>query len=671
MLGNFSYCNPTKLHFGPEALDALAGELAHYGKRVQLIYGGGSIKKNGIYDQVVSILKAAGKEIFEDPGVMPNPTTEKLYEGCKIARENNVDLLLAVGGGSCCDYAKGVSVSAWCDEDPWEKYYVRMEEPANRLIPVGCVLTMVGTGSEMNGGSVITNHATKQKIGHVFGEEVFPKFSILNPKYTYTLPKYQMVAGIYDIMNHITEQYFSGEDDCTSDYLMEGLMRSLLHSSRIAVKDPENYEARSNLMWIATWALNTLVAQGKDTDWMVHMIGQSVGAYTDATHGMTLSAVSLPYYRYVMPYGLHQFKKFAVNVWGVRPEGKTDEAIAQEGLAAMEDWVNVPCPCCGAPAKRETDTMPQWAGSSWYFLRYMDPHNDKALASKEALEYWSPVDWYNGGMEHTTLHLLYSRFWHKFLYDIGVVPTKEPYAKRTSHGMILGEGGEKMSKSRGNVVNPNDIVAQYGADTMRLHIMFIGDFEKAVTWSNEAVKGSKRFLDRCWNLMDLAQDSDEISEKNEALIHKTIKKVTADIDDLKMNTAIAALMAMVNEFYTNGLTRGDLEQLMLLLSPFAPHMVEEMWELTGYAGKTGKMAMQMPWPAYDEGKTVDTHVDMAIQVNGKLKGAVTVPAGSGQETVMAAAMELDKVRKATEGMTVVKTILVKDKLMNLIVKPAK
>ena len=340
-------------------------------------------------------------------------------------------------------------------------------------------------------------------------------------------------------------------------------------------------------------------------------------------------------------------------------------------LSKMTDWVNTTCPCCGGPAKRETDTMPQWAGSSWYFLRYMDPHNDKALASKEALEYWSPVDWYNGGMEHTTLHLLYSRFWHKFLYDIGVVPTKEPYAKRTSHGMILGEGGEKMSKSRGNVVNPNDIVAQYGADTMRLHIMFIGDFEKAVTWSNEAVKGSKRFLDRCWNLMDLAQDSDELSQKNEALIHKTIKKVTADIDDLKMNTAIAALMTMVNEFYTNGLTRGDLEQLMLLLSPFAPHMVEEMWELTGYAAKTGKMAMQMPWPTYDEAKTVDTHVDMAIQVNGKLKGAVTVPAGSGQDTVMAAAMELDKVKKATEGMTVVKTILVKDKLMNLIVKPAK
>ena len=340
-------------------------------------------------------------------------------------------------------------------------------------------------------------------------------------------------------------------------------------------------------------------------------------------------------------------------------------------LSKMTDWVNTTCPCCGGPAKRETDTMPQWAGSSWYFLRYMDPHNDKALASKEALDYWSPVDWYNGGMEHTTLHLLYSRFWHKFLYDIGVVPTKEPYAKRTSHGMILGEGGEKMSKSRGNVVNPNDIVAQYGADTMRLHIMFIGDFEKAVTWSNEAVKGSKRFLDRCWNLMELAQDSDEISEKNASIIHKTIKKVTTDIDDLKMNTAIAALMAMVNEFYASGLTRGDLQQLMLMLSPFAPHMVEEMWELTGYAAKTGKMAMQMPWPTWDESKTVDSHVEMAVQINGKLKGTVTVAMDSDEETVKAAALALDKVQKATGGMTVVKTILVKNKLINLIVKPAK
>ena len=263
-------------------------------------------------------------------------------------------------------------------------------------------------------------------------------------------------------------------------------------------------------------------------------------------------------------------------------------------LSKMTDWVNTTCPCCGGPAKRETDTMPQWAGSSWYFLRYMDPHNDKALASKEALDYWSPVDWYNGGMEHTTLHLLYSRFWHKFLYDIGVVPTKEPYAKRTSHGMILGEGGEKMSKSRGNVVNPNDIVAQYGADTMRLHIMFIGDFEKAVTWSNEAVKGSKRFLDRCFNLQDIATAEETISAKNESIVHKTIKKVTQDIDELKMNTAIAAMMTMVNELYANGCSKGDVEMLCLLLSPFAPHMVEEMWENMGFAAKYGKMAMQMP-----------------------------------------------------------------------------
>ncbi|MBQ0038645.1 MAG: leucine--tRNA ligase [Clostridiales bacterium] len=340
-------------------------------------------------------------------------------------------------------------------------------------------------------------------------------------------------------------------------------------------------------------------------------------------------------------------------------------------LARMTDWVNTTCPCCGGPAKRETDTMPNWAGSSWYFLRYCDPHNDKEFASMDALKYWGPVDWYNGGMEHTTLHLLYSRFWHKFLYDIGVVPTKEPYQKRTSHGMILGEGGEKMSKSRGNVINPNDIVAQYGADTMRLHIMFIGDFEKAVSWSNEAVKGSKRFLDRCWNLMEMAEDSDEISEKNEIIVNKTIKKVGEDIDELKMNTAIAAMMAMVNDFYANGLTRGDLKQLMLLLSPFAPHMVEEMWELTGYAAKYGKMAMQMDWPTYDEAKTVDSHVEMAVQVNGKLKGTIQVPMDSEQDAVVAAAMEVEKVKKATEGMQVFKTILVKNKLVNLIVKPAK
>ena len=340
-------------------------------------------------------------------------------------------------------------------------------------------------------------------------------------------------------------------------------------------------------------------------------------------------------------------------------------------LSKMTDWVNTTCPCCGGPAKRETDTMPQWAGSSWYFLRYMDPHNDKALASKEALDYWSPVDWYNGGMEHTTLHLLYSRFWYKFLYDIGVVPTKEPYAKRTSHGMILGEGGEKMSKSRGNVVNPNDIVAQYGADTMRLHIMFIGDFEKAVTWSNEAVKGSKRFLDRCFNLQDIATAEETISAKNESIVHKTIKKVTQDIDELKMNTAIAAMMTMVNELYANGCSKGDVEMLCLLLSPFAPHMVEEMWENMGFAAKYGKMAMQMPWPTHDEAKTVDSHVEMAVQVNGKLKGTVTVPMDSDEAAVVAAAMDTDKVKKAVEGMSVVKTIHVKNKLVNLIVKPAR
>ena len=337
-------------------------------------------------------------------------------------------------------------------------------------------------------------------------------------------------------------------------------------------------------------------------------------------------------------------------------------------LSKITDWVNTTCPCCGGPAKRETDTMPQWAGSSWYFLRYMDPHNDKELASKEALEYWSPVDWYNGGMEHTTLHLLYSRFWHKFLYDIGVVPTKEPYAKRTSHGMILGEGGEKMSKSRGNVVNPNDIVAQYGADTMRLHIMFIGDFEKAVSWSNEAVKGSKRFLDRCFNLQDMATDDENISAKNESIVHKTIKKVTQDIDELKMNTAIAAMMTMVNEFYANGCSKGDVRALCLLLSPFAPHMVEEMWENMGFAAKEGKMAMQMPWPEYDEAKTVDATREMAVQVNGKLKSTITVPSDSEDSVDIDAACADEKVKRLMEGKQLVKTIVVKNKLINLIIK---
>ena len=366
-------------------------------------------------------------------------------------------------------------------------------------------------------------------------------------------------------------------------------------------------------------------------------------------------------------------------------------------LSKMTDWVNTKCPKCGCDAKRETDTMPQWAGSSWYFLRYMDPHNDHEPVSHEAEQYWGPVDWYNGGMEHTTLHLLYSRFWHKFLYDIGVVHTKEPYAKRTSHGMILGQNPHyvgnvstqeekdaliakygnqalrpavKMSKSLGNVVNPDDVVKAYGADTMRLYIMFIGDFEKVATWSDDAVKGCKRFLDRVWNLADQVTEEDGVSEKNAPIVHKTIKKVTDDIDTLKMNTAIAALMAMVNEFYANGVSRGDFEALLLMLSPFAPHMVEELWEQKGFAAKyEGKMAMQCAWPEYDESKTVASSVEMAVQVSGKFKGTIIVPVDSNQDTVVEAAKASEKVAKAIAGMQIVKVIHVKNKLVNLIVKP--
>ena len=340
MLGNFAYCNPAKLYFGEDSLQYLNIELPKYGENVVLVYGGGSIKKNGIYDEVLELLKKNGKNVAEISGVMPNPTLEKLYEGVEIARNHHADLLLAVGGGSVCDYSKAVSVSVHCDEDPWEKYYLKFEEPECEIIPVGCVLTMVGTGSEMNAGAVITNHESRMKIGHVFADEnIMPKFSVLNPKYTLTLPHYQMVSGIYDIFNHICEQYFSGEDDNTSDYISDGLMKSLMHSSRIANKNDQDYEARSNIMWTATWALNTLVAKAKSTDWMVHMLGQAVGAHTDATHGMTLSAVSLPYYRYIMPYGLEKFKRFAVNVWDVDADGKADEQIALEGLAAMENWM--------------------------------------------------------------------------------------------------------------------------------------------------------------------------------------------------------------------------------------------------------------------------------------------------------------------------------------------
>lgn len=339
MLGNFTYCNPTKLYFGKDALDGLNAELPKYGKNVLLVYGGGSVKKNGIYDKVVSVLKANGKEVFEDAGVMPNPTADKLREGVARARAAKADFILAVGGGSVCDYAKAVSVSVHCDEDPWDRYFDRFEEVSCEIVPVGCVLTMVGTGSEMNGGSVITNREKKLKIGHVFGENVYPKFSILNPEFTFTVPHYQMISGIYDILSHILEQYFSGEDDNSSDYIAEGLLRSLIHAAEIAAVNPTDYEARSNIMWTATWALNTLIAKGKTEDWMVHMLGQAVGAYTNATHGMTLSAVSMPYYRHILPYGAAKFARYAVNVWGVDQSGKTEREVAEEGLCRMETWM--------------------------------------------------------------------------------------------------------------------------------------------------------------------------------------------------------------------------------------------------------------------------------------------------------------------------------------------
>ena len=341
MLGNFIYSNPTKLYFGDEAQKNLVEALSGFGKKVMLTYGGGSIKRNGIYDDVIAALAAAGKEVVELSGVMPNPTVDKLIEGCKVARENDVDFILAVGGGSTIDYAKAVSVSAWYDGDAWERFWVKQDDPkpGERIIPVGAVLTMAGTGSEMNGGSVITNHATKMKIGKVFGEEVMPKFAVLNPRYTFSLPHRQRVAGIFDTMSHLMEQYFSGDDDSTSDYLAEGLMRSVIASSRVAVKDSENYEARSNLMWSATWALNTLIGEGKSQDWMVHMIGQAIGAYTDATHGMTLSGVSEAYYRHIMKYALKRFARFAHVVWEIPAEGKSDEQLASEGIDALAAWI--------------------------------------------------------------------------------------------------------------------------------------------------------------------------------------------------------------------------------------------------------------------------------------------------------------------------------------------
>ena len=337
-------------------------------------------------------------------------------------------------------------------------------------------------------------------------------------------------------------------------------------------------------------------------------------------------------------------------------------------LAKMTDWVNTTCPHCGGKAVRETDTMPQWAGSSWYFLRYCDPHNDEALASKEALEYWMPVDWYNGGMEHTTLHLLYSRFWHKFLYDIGVVPTKEPYQKRTSHGMILGENGEKMSKSRGNVVNPDDIVNEYGADTMRLYEMFIGDFEKAAPWNSASIKGCKRFLDRVWNLQEIAVDGDGYRPELEAPIHRTIKKVTEDIDNLKANTAIAGMMSLLNAIADTGaVTKGELRTLTLLLNPFAPHMTEELWEQMGFGGTV----TDQQWPAYDEAKCKDETVEIVVQLNGKVRAKLSIPAEMEAADAIALAKQEEKIKAAIENMQIVKEIYVKGKLVNLVVKPQK
>ncbi|MBR3404378.1 MAG: class I tRNA ligase family protein, partial [Firmicutes bacterium] len=334
-------------------------------------------------------------------------------------------------------------------------------------------------------------------------------------------------------------------------------------------------------------------------------------------------------------------------------------------LAKMTDWVNTTCPCCGGPAKRETDTMPQWAGSSWYFLRYMDPHNNDALASKEALEYWSPVDWYEGGMEHTTLHLLYSRFWHKFLYDQGIVPTPEPYAKRTSHGMILGENGEKMSKSRGNVVNPDDVVDEYGADTLRMYEMFIGDFEKSAPWSTQGITGCRRFIERTWRLMEIVTDEEGYSKDLEAAMHRTIKKVTNDNDTMKFNTAIAALMALINQFYDKGsVTRGELKTFIQLLNPVAPHVTEEMWEKLGFEG----YVYNSQWPEYDEAKMAEATMEIVVQILGKMRGKVVVANNASKDDVIAAVKADEKIASLIEGKNVVKEIYVPGRLVNLIVK---
>lgn len=369
MLGNFQFYNPTRIYFGENALQYLSPELANYGRNVLLVYGGGSIKKNGIYDEIVALLQDAGKRIVELPGVMPNPTLSKLIEGAELARRSDIDLILAVGGGSVCDYAKGVALSAYCREDPWEKFYLRNEEPEDKVLPVACVLTMVGTGSEMNSGSVITNEAQKRKVGRVLSEKALPKFSILNPRYTMSLPKYQMVSGIFDILCHIHEQYFSGHDDNTSDYIAEGLMRSLIHSAAIALEDPQNYEARSNIMWTSTMALNKIIGLGKPQDWQVHMIGQSIGAYTDAAHGMTLSAVTLPYFEKILLGAVQKFARYAVYVWGVDPKDKTEESVAREGLSALETWMRRMGVVCNAAELGVTPDMVEDIADGTFLMR--------------------------------------------------------------------------------------------------------------------------------------------------------------------------------------------------------------------------------------------------------------------------------------------------------------
>lgn len=341
MIGNFIFYNPTKLYFGTKVFENLKDALNEYGSKVLLVYGGGSIKSNGIYNTVREALESTGKEVTELSGVMPNPTLKKLIEGIDVAKKCNPDLILAVGGGSTIDYAKGVAASTYFDGDAWENFWLKGNEPSidQKIIPIGSVLTLAGTGSEMNGGSVITDEINKLKVGKVFGSRLIPRFSILNPEYTYSLPKNQMVAGIYDIMSHILEQYFSGDDDSTSDYLAEGLMRSLITSSRTAVKDPENYEARSNIMWIATWALNTLIGKGKQQDWMVHMIAHAIGAYTHATHGMALAGISVAYYKLIMQFGLHRFVRFAKVVWDIPSEGKSEQEVAEAGIKALGNWI--------------------------------------------------------------------------------------------------------------------------------------------------------------------------------------------------------------------------------------------------------------------------------------------------------------------------------------------